>query len=598
MSASLLLCTPTGLCAILVFGLPSTAAVICLLTLVGMPFPFASGCWNIATRDSAVAAPLLEETLGFSCGFHEEWLSRPMIYQFGLHELDLARAELRADGTAVPLEPLPFALLCLLVENHDRMVSKDEIVEVIWDGRIISDAALATSIKAIRHALNDDGKTQGLLRTVRGRGFRFVGDVKLTVPAVAAETPPDARASDVEKSDPSIGKPVVAVMPFQRLGDREGFEALGDAVPAEIISSLSRLRWLNVIARGSSFRFRNPDLDLPQIGRALSATYFLSGIIELRGADITIEVDLGDARENRVIWSDRYSCKIDDVHAVRTEVIAGVIQAMELYVPLNEAQSARLRSTDKLDAWGAYHLGLQHMYRFTKSDNRIAARYFEQSTALDPLFARAHAGLSFTSFQDSFLKYSVDPLASALDARRQAERSLELDPVDSMGNFVFGRALWLDRDPDAGLPWLERATGMNPNYAQGFYARAWADIMADRSASGRQNIDRAISLSPIDPLLYAMLATRSVTHVLNGEYQDAADWAERAASAPGSHFLVGAIAVAAHDLAGQHSDAVRWAANVKRRRPDASTEHFFKAFPFRKPATESRLRSSLEKYGF
>ena len=109
-----------------------------------------------------------------------------------------------------------------------------------------------------------------------------------------------------------------------------------------------------------------------------------------------------------------------------------------------------------------------------------------------------------------------------------------------MGNFTLGRSLWLDGTPDAGLPWLERATGVNPNFAQGFYARAWADIMASRSAEGRRNVDMAMSLSPIDPMLYAMQATRAFTHLQDGDRDGAALWADRAARAPGSHYLVGA----------------------------------------------------------
>jgi TolB-like protein/tetratricopeptide (TPR) repeat protein len=522
-----------------------------------------------------------------------------MIHAFGQYELDLARAELRAGGVAVPLEPLPFALLYLLVENRHRIVSKDEIVEKIWDGRFITDAALATGISAIRRALRDDGRTQALVRTIRGRGFRFVGQVRLIAPATAlTDDPPSAQSYNYCAPDPDIGKPVIAVVPFVRIGGAEDHAAISEAIPAELISSLSRLRWLNVIARASSFRFRSLEADLSQIRGALAARYCLTGVVEVDGPRITIEVDLNDTRDNRVIWSERFPCRTDEVHTVRAEVVAGVIRALDLHVPLNEAQAARVQSTEKLDAWAAYHLGLQHMYRFTRADNRIAAGLFQQAARLDPHFARVQAGLSFTSFQDAFLKYSDNPVESALDARRHAERSLELDPVDPMGNFMLGRALWLDGNPDAGLPWLERATDMNPNYAQGFYARAWADIIADRATEGRESVDKAMSLSPIDPLLYAMLATRSITHLLSGERTEAADWADRAARAPGSHFLVGAIAVAAHDLDGQGEGARRWAENVKRRRPDASVAHFFQAFPFRKTATRTLFRASLEKYGF
>jgi len=521
-----------------------------------------------------------------------------MIYVFGQHELDVSRAELRAGGVVVPLEPLPFALLSLLVENRHRMVSKDEIVEKIWSGRFITDAALATGIAAVRRAIGDDGRNPLLLRTVRGRGFRFMGEVTFAPAAGPAELRIPATSIDHRETGAETGKPVLAVVPFSRIGGTDVYPALAEAIPAELISSLARLRWLNVISRGSSFRFRGTEIDLTQIRSAFSARYLITGLIEGDGPRVTIEVDLNDTADARVIWSKRFSCRIEEVQAVRADVVAGVTDALELVIPLHEAQAARLQTSEALDAWGAYHMGLQHMYRFNRSDNQIAAGLFQRATALDPHFARAHAGLSFTNFQDAFLKYSGDPLLSALNARRSAERSLELDPLDPMGNFMLGRALWLDGNPDAGLHWLERATQMNPSYAQGFYARAWADIMAERAAEGRANIDRAMMLSPIDPLLYAMLATRAITHIQNGERDQAAEWADRAARAPGSHFLVGAIAVAAHELAGRAEGAARWAENVKRRRPDASMEHFFQSFPFQPGATRTLFQNALGKHGF
>src|SRR5262249_31990581 len=157
-----------------------------------------------------------------------------------------------------------------------------------------------------------------------------------------------------------------------------------------------------------------------------------------------------------------------------------------------------------LDAWSAYHLGLQHLYRFNRVDSAAAADLFERAVTLDPCLARAHAGLSFVHFQAAFLRYTDGVAAAYAAARRCAERGLELDPLDPFVNFLMGRTYWLEGDLDASLDWLERATRLSPNYAQGIYARGWTETLAGRALEGRQHVDLAMRLSPLDPLYYAM----------------------------------------------------------------------------------------------
>ncbi|WP_199564593.1 winged helix-turn-helix domain-containing protein [Parvularcula marina] len=186
-----------------------------------------------------------------------------MIHSFGIFELDIDAVELRREGAAVPIEPQVFALIVLLVENRHRMVSKDEIIETIWNGRIVSESAITSRIKSARKALGDDGKAQKLIRTVHGMGFRFVGE--LDPPAVKAEITAEPEIEPAPVETPSA-KPSIAVLPFRQIGVMGPYAGISDAIPYELISSLSRLRWLKVIARGSSFRLRSADPDLAEIG--------------------------------------------------------------------------------------------------------------------------------------------------------------------------------------------------------------------------------------------------------------------------------------------------------------------------------------------
>jgi len=505
-----------------------------------------------------------------------------MIYQFGHFELDLSTVELRAAGAARKLEPQVFALLALLIESRDRVVSKDEIIEKVWEGRIVSDAALSSRIKSARQALGDDGQAQRFIKTVHRVGFRFVGEVRTSRPSSLEPT----------------SRPSIAVLPFRLVGGDSRYASFAHALPDELITELSRLRWLFVTARGSSFRLRISDAEIVDIGRMLGVRYCLSGTIELSDPTLGITLELVDTLDGGIIWAERFFGRIADVHAMRDEIRSRLITALDIRIPIHEATRARLSVTEDLDAWAAYHLGLQHMYRFNRGDNAAAARLFEHAVKLDPHFARAQAGLSFVHQQTAFMRYSDDVGGETLLARHFAERGLELDPLDPFVNFTMGRTFWLTGDLDSSLSWLERATDVSPNYAQGIYARAWTETLAGKALEGRQHVDLAMRLSPIDPLHYAMLGTRAFTHMVLGEDAAAADWAERAARSPGAHVLIAMIATAAHELNGDRTRAAAWAANVRERNDSLTREDFCRAFPMKSDPMRVRVVQALAQFGF
>jgi TolB-like protein/DNA-binding winged helix-turn-helix (wHTH) protein len=527
-----------------------------------------------------------------------------MIYQFAPYELDIATFELRAGGKTCNLEPQVFALLALLVENHDRLVSKEEIIDKVWDGRVVSDAAVASRVKSARQALGDDGKSQRFIKTLHRQGFRFVANVKVSrgtaamAAAGAGNLTPVGGVGAVSQHLHQITRPSLAVLPFRLFGDGGRYAALALALPAEIITELSRLRWLFVTARASSFRLRTSDAEYCDIGRLLRVRYCLWGTLEVSDRGIVVSVELVDTADGGIVWADRFSGRIDDVHAMREAIRSRVLTALEIRIPIHEATLARLGAAENLDAWSAYHLGVQHMYRFNRVDNAAATALFQRAIALDPFFARAHAGLSFIHFQTAFMRYTDDIAGETSRARRFAERGLELDPLDPFVNFTMGRTYWLEGDLDSSLSWLERSTTISPHYAQGIYARAWTEAMAARSQEGQLHVDLAMRLSPLDPLYYAMLGTRAFTHMAVGEDAEAADWAERAARSPGAHVLIAMIAAAAHALNGDAARAAFWAANARERNAVLSRDDFCRAFPMKSDAMRVRVLRALGQLGF
>ena len=294
-----------------------------------------------------------------------------MILSFAGHSLDRDRAELRGPGGVVALEPKAFVVLALLAENHDRVVDKDEMIEVVWGGRFMSDAAVTTVVKQVRRAIGDDGAAQEIIRTVRGRGYRLVAPVTLTVAAGVA--------APVEATTEVAGPPTIAVLPFARAGVDAALDVLGDAIPAEIISALSRLRWVRVIARESAFRFRGATVDFGALRGGLGAGYALSGAVEAVGGRIAVDVDLVDTRGGVVIWSERFGGTLDDVAEIRARIVGAVVAALDLQSPMAEEEQARL----KPDSWKGYTIGdntNKHLSKwpFRLDDEKVMYPFYEK----------------------------------------------------------------------------------------------------------------------------------------------------------------------------------------------------------------------------
>lgn len=521
-----------------------------------------------------------------------------MIYAFDEFELDISRAELRMSGVQVPVEPRVFDLLLMLVQKPDIVISRDELVETIWDNRVISEAAIASCIKAARKALGDAGNQQRFIKTIRGRGIRFMADVKQSSPGpvikeTIVESPDTPPVPQLPQERPSI-----ADLPFNTIGNSESHPGIAEAIPHDLITELSRLRWLFVIARGSTFRYRSGEADIREVGQKLSVAYVLTGFVEINAPQIALSVELSETKNGGVIWADRRQCSIDLIQEVRGEMASNIVSLLEFQITTNEANRAKLISSENLDAWSAYHLGLKHMYRFTKSDNARATSYFQQAVALDPHFTRANAGLSFTHFQNAFLNYNKQPEAETELARQFAEKALEQDALDPFANFVMGRSFWMKGDLESSQDWLARATDLNPNYAQGLYTRAVTGVLMGNSDSSRKLVDEAISLSPLDPLNYAMCSTRSLTHILREEYDEAVKWAKKGAGSPGAHVHIAIISLIAHDLNQDLKNAEDLAAKIKFQNKAVDTADFMRSFPFQDGKMRTLIQNILTRYGF
>src|SRR5262245_12390263 len=314
-----------------------------------------------------------------------------MQFLFEDHVLDVDRRELRHGPRRVALEPQVFDLLVYLVQNRDRVVSKDDPIEGVWDGRIVSESTLTSRITAARKALVDNGSEQRLIRTIPRRGVRFVGDARETQTSGAAantavataEGPPALKLPD---------KPSIAVLAFQNLSGDPEQEYLADGVVEDIIMALSRMRWLFVIARNSSFTYKGQAIDVRQVGRELGVRYVLEGSVRKSANRVRIAGQLVDAATGANLWADRFEGALADIFDLQDQVAASVVGAIAPTLERAEIERAKRKPTESLDAYEHYVRGiasLSHAPADRKANND-ALGYFCKAIARDPDFAAAH----------------------------------------------------------------------------------------------------------------------------------------------------------------------------------------------------------------
>jgi tetratricopeptide (TPR) repeat protein len=262
-----------------------------------------------------------------------------------------------------------------------------------------------------------------------------------------------------------------------------------------------------------------------------------------------------------------------------------------------ERNRAVLKAPTSLNAWEAYHRGLWHIYRFNSTDNDRAEHFFRMSAELDPTFARAHAGLSFAHFQNAFLLRKSERAIQIGHAYEAAGRSLMADDRDPSAHWAMGRALWLQGDETGSLAEVTTSVELSPNFALGHYTLGFLHSQSGDPQVAIDAAEHSRNLSPFDPMLYAMLATRALGHARLGNFSEAATWALKAAARPNAHTHITAIAAHFLALAGRLDEARTYIARVRATRPDYSMGDFMGAFRFDRD-TQALFQRAANLVGF
>ena len=371
----------------------------------------------------------------------------------------------------------------------------------------------------------------------------------------------------------------LAVMPFT---DRTPGVALrgglGDGMARDIITRLAKLRSMFVIAEGTMFALAERRIDSEDAGRRLDVDYVVSGSLR-REPDgrLCVSVQLAGTRSAQVVWADEFRGRLDDTFAVLDEIGNRIVTSVANQIELAERNRAILKNPNSLNAWEAHHRGLWHMVRFNREDNEQARHFFQTAVRLDPTFARPHAGLSFTYFQDAFQHWHERGTAIE-QAYAAAADGVMADESDPASRWALGRALWLKDRQGEAVSEVNAAIELSPNFAMGHYTLAFMHAQSGDPQMAIDEADQARTLSPLDPMLFAMLASRAMALMRLGRYEEAADWAVRSAARPNAHDHIRAIAMYCLALAGRTQEAKEFAATIRRSQAGYGLDAFIKAF--------------------
>jgi DNA-binding SARP family transcriptional activator/TolB-like protein len=385
----------------------------------------------------------------------------------------------------------------------------------------------------------------------------------------------------------------VAVMPFAERSELAAQGGAGGGLAYDVITRLAKLRSLFVIAQGTVFALSERRVGPEEAGRMLNVDYVVSGSLQRRDKRLTVSVELSETRTARIVWAEVFDHTVDDAFLMLDEIGNRIVASIANEIETIERNRAILKPPNSLDAWEAHHRGLWHMYRFNKADNDRAQQFFETAVRLDPTFARAYAGLSFTHWQNAFQGWTPrEPeIDRAFDA---AGQSLMVDDRDPAAHWAMGRALWLRGRQDESIVELEQAVELSPNFAQGHYALAFVHSQGGDAQAAVKFSDYSRHLSPFDPMLFAFLGARAMALVRLQRFDEAADWGAKAAARPNAHAHVLAIAAYCQALAGRLDEARAHMVTIRKTLPGYQVQDFLTAM-HHEPGGEALFREAARR---
>jgi TolB-like protein len=477
--------------------------------------------------------------------------------------LDEERRELTLRGQVVTVGPQVFDLLLLFVNNPDRVLSKDDLLKAVWNGRIVSESTITSHINAVRKAIGDTGEEQRLVRTVARKGYRFVGQIKVGGNGEARQPDRpaiDQRSPTTPKEMPSSlvlpDKPSITVLPFQNLSGDPEQEYFADGIVEDLIAALSRIRWLFVIARNSSFNYKGQTVDAKGISQALGVRYLLEGSVRKCGNRVRITGQLIDATSGTHIWAERFEGALNDLFELQDQITQSVVGAIAPQLERAEIERAKRKPTESLDAYDYYLRAMAKLHNGTREALDEALPLFYKAIELDGEFASAYGMAAWCHFWRKINGWMTDQAQEIAEGVRLARLAVTLGRDDAVALTRGGHALsHLTGDVDGGIALLDRARLLNPNLAPAWFLGGILRALRGETDAAIEHLTHAVRLSPLDPEMFRMQVGMALAHFFAGRLDLATEWAEKGLGNLPSFLPPVALLAASHAHSGRMDKA-------------------------------------------
>ncbi|MGA8610850.1 MAG: winged helix-turn-helix domain-containing protein [Xanthobacteraceae bacterium] len=507
-------------------------------------------------------------------------------HEFGRFRLDTDAEILFSGARPIVLGQRAVALLRLLLERAGAPVSKNALFEVAWPGLVVEDSNLTVQIAALRRAFDEAGGDANWIETMPRRGYRYVGPAVTT--GGAAVSPPT--------SPPVLpNKPSVAVLPFSNLSGDPEQEYFADGMVEDIIAGLSRIKWLFVIARHSSFAYKGNAVDVKRVGRELGVRYLLEGSIRKDGHRIRISAQMIEAENGSVLWTERFERPLDDVFALQDEIALNVVSAIEPSLRRAEVERVKRKRPDSLDA---YDLVLQAQ---SDVDSGMPAQVtkalvlLERALAIDPTYALADANAAMCHhclFLRSGLR-EEDRLASV----HHAQAAIAHGRDDPRALTLAGFSIGMDgHDRAAAFIALEAALAISPSSALTYILSSVILAWGGEAERAIEWSERGMRLSPLDPWAFAAFDAQAMGHFHLGHYDRAAHAAYKSVHANPAHSITYVQLAAALAKLGRLEEAKAAAAKVLELHPTFRYSRQFAGVDCA-PALAASMSEALRRVG-
>ncbi len=568
--------------------------------------------------------------------------------------VDAPANRLLRDGDEVRLEPRVMSVLVYLARHHGQVVSRNDLEAGVWTGMVVGYDAVTNAIIKLRRALGDDPRAPRIIETISKQGYRLIAEVGPVAEPVIGQSPAPAttrplttepgttgpgttgpgtteRASGVARhrrrvlvwtagpiglllvvsaitlyvfrSPPDAGEQVsdasqpvsIAVLPFDNATDDPSQDYFANGITEDLITDLSKIADLLVVARHSAFAYQGSTEPAGMIGRRLGVRFLLRGSLRREGDQLRLNVRLIDSHDGRTRWAERYDRRLTDVFRIQDELTAQIVSALQVELaPADQRRLARNHEAS-VAAYDELLQGNDHYGRRSFQDNELAKEHYRRAIELDPEFARAYAALALAYSRDAVDGWQPSAREAMARAAALIDQAMKLDPTVPQIDFVHSQIALYRGDLAEAIRQAEEAIALSPGYADAYAMLALVLHYAGRPAEGMDELERAVRLNPAPPSIYRLV--RGLLHYALGDYPRAIADLEPAVPMNPTYQMLRLWLAAAYAGSGRLEEAQWEATELMALNPSFTLEHVETVFPIRDPAYRARLIADLRKAG-